>query len=78
MATTIEELLRMIDQLSPQDQERVLAYTHELAAAQHLPHTMLPPGTPGHMIANLRVSPEGGAAMEQALDDCERIDEDEW
>ncbi len=78
MATTTEELHHMIDRLSPEDQERMLAYAHELAQLQSIPQTPLPPGTPGRAIANLRVSPEGGAAMEQALEDCERIDMDEW
>jgi len=78
MATTADELHRMIEQLSPQDQERMLAYARELAQLQLIPHTPLPPGTPGYAIADLRVSPEGGAAMERALEDTERIDVDEW
>jgi len=76
MATTAEELHHMIDHLSEHDQERMLAYARELA--QPYPHTPLPPGTPGSVIANLRVSPDGGEVMEQALEDCERIDPDEW
>jgi hypothetical protein len=78
MATTAEELHHMIDQLPPQDQERVLAYARELAQIKPISHTPLPPGAPGSAIANIRVSPEGGATMEQALEDCERIDADEW
>lgn len=78
MATPVEELRHMIDQLSPQDQERLLAYARELAQAQPLPHTPLPPGTPGSAIVGLRVSPEGGEAMERALEDIERIDPDGW
>ncbi len=77
MATTAEELHTMIDHLSAQDQERMLAYARELAQPQPYPHTPLPPGTPGSAIADLRVSPEGGEAMERALEDCERIDPDE-
>jgi hypothetical protein len=75
MATTAEELHRMIDQLPPQDQERLLTYARKLA---QLAHTPLPPGAPGSTIADLRVSPEGGAAMEQALEDSEKVDVDEW
>lgn len=78
MATTAEELLTVINQLPPQDQERILSYARELARQHDLPHTPLPPGTPGRLIADLRVSPEGGDAMERALEDCERIDPDEW
>ena len=69
MATTAEELHTMIDHLSAEDQARMLGYARELAQLQAFPHTPLPPGTPGSAIANLRVSPEGGDAMEQALAD---------
>jgi len=78
MATTSEELHSMIDHLSAQDQERILAYVRELAQPQPYPHTPLPPGTPGHIVAQLSVSPEVGEAMEQALEETERIDPDGW
>ena len=48
-----------------------------LANPPFFPHTPLPPGTPGYIAAQLRVSPEAGEAMEQALEDTERIDPDE-
>jgi hypothetical protein len=48
-----------------------------LANPPLFPHTPLPPGTPGYIAAQLRVSPEAGEAMEQALEDTERIDPDE-
>jgi hypothetical protein len=78
MTTTAEALRQVIDQLSPHDQERLLTYARELAHPNLLPRTPLPPGTPGSAIADLRVSPEGGEVMEQAIEDCERIDPDEW
>ena len=69
MSTTAEELHTMIDHLSAEDQARMLGYARELAQLQGFPHRPLPLGTPGSAIANLRVSPEGGDAMEQALAD---------
>ena len=67
MATTAEELRHLIDQLEPNEQERLLTYARELSrtAERPYPHTSLPRdtslprGTPGRMIADLRVSPEG-------------------
>lgn len=78
MATTAEELHHMIDQLSPEEQERLLAYARELAQPQPYPRTPLPPGTPGSVVAQLSVSPEVGEAMERALEETERIDLDGW
>lgn len=80
MATTSEELHTMIDQLSAQDQERILAYARELAQPQPYPpaRSPLPPGTPGSIVAQLSVSPEVGAALEAAHEECERIDPDGW
>jgi hypothetical protein len=48
-----------------------------LANPPVFPHTPLPPGTPGNIAAQLRVSPEASAAIEQALEDTEHIDSDE-
>ncbi len=84
MATTSEELHSMIDQLSAQDQERILAYARELAQPYPQPQPYpparapLPPGTPGSVVAQLSVSPEVGAALAAAHEECERIDPDGW
>jgi hypothetical protein len=84
MATIAEEIQEAVAHLPPSDQQRVLAYvralalTAQAAPASPLPHTPLPPGTPGSVIAKLRVSPELGEALERALDDTERIDYDGW
>jgi hypothetical protein len=81
MATIAEEINEAVAHLPPDDQQRVLNYARALAQATHeapLPHTPLPPGTPGHVIAQLRVSPELGEALERALEDTERIDFDGW
>lgn len=77
MATIVEELTALVAQLSPNEQERVLSFARELAHPPVFPHTPLPPGTPGHVVAKLRVSPEAGEAMERALEDTERIWPDE-
>ncbi|MEO7000217.1 MAG: hypothetical protein ABI068_00270 [Ktedonobacterales bacterium] len=57
----------------------MLTYARSLAQSngRPYPHTPLPPGTPGYIVAGLRVSPEGGEAMEQSLEDCEHIAADE-
>jgi hypothetical protein len=82
MATIAEEIQEAVAHLPPSDQQRVLAYVRALAQASApaspVPHAPLPPGTPGSVIANLRVSPELGEALERALEDTERIDYDGW
>jgi hypothetical protein len=77
MATIAEELAAVVAQLPPREQERVLSFARALANPPVFPHTPLPPGTPGQIAAQLRISPEAGEAMEQALEDTERIDPDE-
>jgi len=57
----------------PAEQERVLSFARDLARRPVFPHTPLPPGTPGHVVAKLRVSPDAGEAMEKALEDTEMI-----
>lgn len=77
MATTIDEINTLLASMPQYDQERVLWYARMLANPPEFPHTPLPPGTPGHVIAQLRVSPEVGEALAAALEDTERIDPDE-
>lgn len=78
MSTIAEELTELLAQLPPREQERVLSFARELA---HPPivvaHTPLPPGASPEALLRIRVDPEVGEAMEQALEDCERIDLDE-
>lgn len=82
MATTVEEIQSLVEQLSPEYQRRVLEIvqemTQELQAIQSLPKSTLPPGTPGWKLLRFTVSPEDAAIMEKALEDCERIERDEW
>ena len=77
MATIAEELTSLLAQLPPREQERILSFARELAHPPTFPHTPLPPGTPGHIVAQLRISPEFGEAMERALEDTEQVYEDE-
>ena len=84
MSTIADEIQEAVVHLPPSDQQRVLAYVRALAQVaqtaqvSQLPHTPLPSGTPGSVIANLRVSPELGEALERTLEDTERIDYDGW
>lgn len=77
MATTIDEINALLAGMPTHDQERVLWYARMLANPPQFPHTPLPPGTPGRVIAQLRVSPEVGEALAEALEDTERIYPDE-
>ncbi len=71
MATIAEEIRTLLERLPERDQERVLAYVRELAQKPPFPHTALPPGTPGHVIARLSVSPEVGEDLARALEEIE-------
>jgi hypothetical protein len=77
MASVAEEITSLLAQLPPSEQERVPRFARELAHPPVFPHTPLPPGTPPDALLRIRVDPEVGAAMEAALEECERIDPDE-
>lgn len=77
MSTIAEELSTVVSQLSPREQERVLNFARGLAHPPRFPHSPLPPGTPGHLIAKLRVAPDVGESMEKALTETEEIWPDE-
>jgi hypothetical protein len=76
MATIPEELESLLARLSEVDQRRLLAYARALASAEPFPRSPLPPGTPGEVVARLRVSPEVGEALAHVLEECERADLD--
>ena len=82
MATPIEEIHKLFEQLSPDRQRRVLEYAQILAQTDRLatfpPTTPLPPGTPGRALLRFKLPPEDVEAMELALEDCERIENDLW
>lgn len=86
MATPIEELNKLVEQLSPDRQQRVLEFAQGLALTQRailsLPKSPLPPDTSGRallaVLQNSKLSPEDVDAMERALEDCERIEPDEY
>lgn len=77
MATIVEKPVALVVQLPPREQERVLNFARELAHPLVVPHTPLPTGTPGSIVAKLRVAPEVGEAMEQALAATEQAWPDE-
>jgi len=86
MATVLEELNKIVEQLPPERQRRVLEFAQRLTRADQssmpltLPTTPLPPGTPGSVLQQLHFlsSQEDVEAMERALEDTERIEPDEY
>lgn len=86
MATTAEELHSSIDRLSPADQQRVLDFVQELQELSEIhqailsfPKTPLPEGgVPAKALLDFKIPTERLEEIEQALNDCERIDIDEW
>lgn len=82
MATILEELLALIEQLSPDNQQRVLEFAQSLNQATKdiasLPRSKLPPGKPGSALRRFKLPPEDVEAMERALEDCERTAPDEY
>ena len=82
MATVVEEIHKIVEQLSPYYQRQVLEFvqnlkrTDQTATPLFVPTTPLPPGTPGSALLQLHFmsSPEDVEAMERALEDCERIE----
>ena len=78
MATIAEEINETIAHLPPSDQQRVLNFARELAHTAGLPHTPLPAGTPPDVLLRFSVSPEVGEAMQQAMEESERIDVEGW
>lgn len=73
MSTVVEELASLVAHLPEREQERILNFARELAHPTVFPHTPLPPGTPGHVVAQLRVSDEVGEAMERALSPAHKL-----
>ena len=82
MATIPEEIHTIVERLSPDYQRRVLKFAQELAQTDYtlasLPGTALPPGTPGSVLMRFKLPLEDTEAMERALEDCERIESDEY
>lgn len=72
MATVFEELRLLIEQLSPDYQQRVLEYAqeHQMLPLTHFP---LPPGTPGSTLLRFTLPLEDVEAIERALEDCEGV-----
>lgn len=79
MATVLEEILKLAEQLPPDHQQKVLEFAQRLTQADQTPlpfswpTTPLPPGTPGSALLRFKLPREDAEAMERALEDCERI-----
>jgi hypothetical protein len=82
MATTSEELHALVDKLSPDHQRRLLDFAQMLSQADpyimSFPKSKLPPTKPGRALRHFNIPLEDVKAMERALEDCERIDPDEY
>jgi hypothetical protein len=82
MATMPEEIRSLVERLSPDLQRQVLKFAKGLARTRKeavpLPKTPLPPGTPGPVLLRFKLPREDVEAMERALEDCERIEPDEY
>jgi hypothetical protein len=82
MATMPEEIRSVVEQLSPDLQRQVLKFAQRLAQSNRdtvpLPKTPLPPGTPAATLLRFKLPIEDTEAMERALEDCERIEPDEY
>lgn len=82
MATVSEELHELIDHLSLDHQRRLLDFAQMLKETdpflKSFPKSKLPPTKPGSALRHFNISSEDIEAMESALEDCERIDSDEY
>ena len=75
-------IYHVVERLSPDYQRRVLEFAQGLSQTDYtiasLPTTALPPGTPGNVLVRFKLPLEDVEAMERALEDCERIEPDEY
>lgn len=81
MATIPEKIRSVVEQLSPDYQQIVLAFAEGLIQAHHVSPSsrtsLLPVGTPGKALLGFKLPLEDIEAMEQALEDCEEVEQDE-
>jgi hypothetical protein len=82
MATVSEELHALVDRLSLDNQRRLLELAQMLNKVDQdtvsFPKSKLPPGTPGSVLLRFTLPLENAEEMERALEDCERIEPDEY
>ncbi|HJT57994.1 MAG TPA: hypothetical protein VJ761_15935 [Ktedonobacteraceae bacterium] len=82
MATVSEKLHELIDDLSLDQQHKLLDFAQMLKETdpflEALPKSKLPPGTPGSVLLRFTLPLEDAEEMERALEDCERIEPDEY
>jgi hypothetical protein len=82
MATVSEELHALIDRLSMEEQRQVFEYAQRLSQLRQLllslPRSSLPRGKPANALLSLGLPSENAEEMERAVQDCERVDVDEY
>jgi hypothetical protein len=71
MVSIQQQISDVIEQLSPEQQAKVLDFAKQFQR---------PKGVPAHTLLKHagKISPEDLALMEEAIEDCERIDERDW
>jgi hypothetical protein len=72
MSTTLtQQIIERVNRLNADQQRKVLEFVRELER---------PRGVPAHSLLKFagRIAREDVERMEQAMEDCERVDPDEW
>lgn len=77
MSTMLEQLQALAEQLSLEEKKRAIEIMQELIDAD-TSKSELPPGTPGSFFLKFSFSPEDADAIEQAIEECERVYPDEY
>lgn len=67
MATTLEQILALAEQLSPDKQKAALRYIQQLAESEGILEPELPSGTPGSFYLKFSFHPEDAERIEQAI-----------
>jgi hypothetical protein len=76
MATTLEQIQALAEQLSLEEKKRAIEIMQELIYAE-TPKSELPPGTPGSFFLKFSFAPEEVDVVNRAMEECERIYPDE-
>ena len=80
MATTLEEIYALAEQLSPEKQREALRFMQELAETEGISKPDLPPGTPSSALLNVHFSlseEEADAMWRVIMEDRERSIQDD-
>ena len=71
MTSVKQRISEVVEQLSPEQQKKVLDFARQFKR---------PKGVPAHTLLKHagKISLEDLALMEEAIEDCERVDERDW